>query len=207
MSTSKKIFLNLTFIIILFPYAINAQGDGVLLQDKDNIRIYKEQTDGSRKFKVLFEVNSELEQIENLVLTPTIYTSWFENILEVKKVNTTPDSLQTHWILIGVNKIFIREGVIRTHVISGVDNDMVKIEQELENPSEYNTGNYKPIRAFKGGWILRQTDSNCVQVEINFEGGEEDNAPILNNVLEKILIRKLNDIAENIRLQLSSSEP
>ena len=197
MNNNIKLLLFISSILPGLCLFTQAQGPVEKISEENDISIYKKEKENSRNYIVVFDVNATPGEAENLLLYPKAYKSFVNNIIDVKELNEINDSLQYFWVLIGVKNILTREGVIRTTRSMKGSNSII-INQKLDKKHPYND-DFKKIRKFDTRWKINRKDRRKIVVELNYTGGKDENSRFVNRILDKILVNKLQTIAEKVR--------
>ncbi|WP_340112392.1 SRPBCC family protein [Maribellus mangrovi] len=191
-------------ILLLLVLNIEADAKWHLKKDKDDIKVYTRNVDGSSflEFKAIMEVNNaDLKQVLDVILDVENYDLLYADCINPVLLEKRGEYFDIHYIQTkGPFTVRDRDGIYKqtTEVNSEGNYAIVRLEPLPDYIEEKK--NIVRMREGTGFWELIESDSNTVTITYQFHGEPGGNIPAV--LANQFVVSHPFNTMRNLKLRL-----
>lgn len=199
----KELFV---FIIgVISVTVIFAQGDWELKKEKDGIKVYLRDVEGSRiqEFKAEAILDGKLSSIVAVLKDVNSYTDLYKHTKEARLLNEN-DTFSVYYIVTNLPwPLTDRDAVYSSTYSQQYDTKLVRIDIKLETGYMEENGDYIRMEKATGLWLLHPVDVNKVEVTYQMLADPGGKIPgwVINMFLVDTPVEDIKVLQERVKLE------
>ncbi len=194
----KKLIWGIILYVTL-PYSLFSQytvSYDTLLQERDLVLLRENTNIQQKSYRAELMVYKSIDETMKFISNPEAYKRWIGSIEEVELLSESLDKNGIYRILLDMNSIFKREGILKTR-LTKVDHGVV-YTVELDTANQRNL-TYEPPKYVNLQWkLIRQKDEK-VRVTLLFTGYTKTYGYLIDSILDKLYDMGLRKVVSDLQ--------